>query len=187
MSMRLSILLIALWLSIAFVWGFYEVSLLLPFWGPPLVPLILCFLFYNVYDYSVPIKTFINSLSIRVLVYPLLVRALVLYFIVLYAQNKFPGSFVFPAVGGAIIFLFFAAYLIINPAKLNSRPWILAFNYLGIMQLISVILIVAGHIVFGAGKQISSFGILPLNLFPTFIVPFSLLVHIIIHKRIKLV
>ena len=129
-------------------------------------------------------RRFVLSLDLRLLTIVQAWRVVGAAFFFLYAYNVLPGEFAFPAAGGDIAMGMTAPYFamsLINGRSFPRRAFIV-WNLLGILDfvvaaVVGLILAEALGIRFGE-ISIQPLAVLPLNLFPTFIVPFFILVHL---------
>ncbi len=178
---------LGIWFCLAVSFGFFELARQLPFWGPPLIPIFLTFVFTSVFVKVGRLREVSLALQMDWLVYVAFLRLLALYTFILFVVGEFPGSFSIPATLGVVAVAATAALLIKygRPLETKGRKWLNIWNVFAFCQLLSVIFLVAGQILTGYGAAFRRFASLPLNLFPTFIVPVSMTVHLLIMYRLR--
>jgi hypothetical protein len=189
---KFAIAAVILWFVAAFIAG-YEGIINTPN-RPPLllatfilVPII-GFIVANVFSPS--LRAFTQNISLTLLVGSHLWRFVGLGFVIGWLKGDLPAGFGVPAGFGDIIAAAGALILIPMIRKgTASREWLLAWNIIGLLDLISAIIL-------GVLYSNSSFGILskgvttepmvtfPVSLIPTFFVPLFILMHLLTFKRI---
>jgi outer membrane protein TolC len=141
---------------------------------------------------SAPLRTVVNAVPLAWLVGIQLYRVVGLLFLVLYAAGQMPGAFAIPAgVGDAIVG---AAAPIVAYALHRHRPWAataaVVWNVFGIVDL--VVAVGTGVLTSPGPLQGLAFerpnGLItafPFVLVPVFVVPLSVLLHIVALRRLS--
>lgn len=178
-------LFLSTWFLLALVFGYFELVRTLPFWAPPAIPLTLTLL-VSLLVLKVPVfRDAIMRVDMVWLVSVGFLRALSFYIGYLAWAGEVPVSFAVPIETGVVIVMALAAGLIwrCRPLESRGRRWLVAWNVLGALQVVSILATVVWHILIG--KPPTIFASLPMNLFPTFIVPLLFVSHIVIAYRLR--
>ncbi|MDB6068163.1 MAG: hypothetical protein JWR26_4371 [Pedosphaera sp.] len=136
-------------------------------------------------------RAFARALDLRMIVALHISRIIGLDFVIRHLQGQLPAAFAYPAgLGDALIALTAVPLLLAMSAKTPSvRKWFVAWNILGIIDLVLAVAL-------GILHSVSSFGILagsgpttllmtqfPRSLVPTFLVPIFILLHLLALAR----
>jgi hypothetical protein len=155
-----------------------------------LIPVVL---FLAVYVFSSNFRTFVLAQDIRTLTALQLWRVLGFTFLTLYAFEILPALFAWPAGLGDMAIGLGAAYVIIkldrNPNYVASKGF-MRFQYLGMLDFVGALGTAA--LSSGAFPQLipngltsSALDIWPLNLFPSFIVPTFIILHLAVILKVR--
>lgn len=172
------------WLSAALIFGHFQLARGLPFWAPPLIPL-LATAFFSILAINVAaLRNFALTINMSWLVSIAFLRGMSVYIAYLAVKGDLPMSFAIPIETGVAFVLIGAVFLIgfAQPLESRGRRWLVVWNVFGFLQVLSILATVAWHIAIGQPPK--NFSSLPLNLFPTLIVPLSLVGHILIAYRL---
>lgn len=113
-----------------------------------------------------------------------LTRFVGIYFLILYAQGKLPYEFAIPAGYGDIVVAALATGLLFIPQSSPSfRGSVLAWNVIGLADIIIVVFI-AAKLGMQSPESMHALTELPLSLLPTFLVPLIIATHLLIFLRI---
>ena len=194
LSRTLSILLISFWFAASLIGGALGI-----FNEPGKPPVMLAgFIvvpiagFIVAYFISSSFRSFSQSIDLKLLVVLHLWRFVGLGFIIGWLAGVLPAGFSLPeglgdivAAAGALVL-----FTVLHKGK-ASKGWLLAWNIFGLIDLISAITV-------GILYSNSSIGILnkgtvntsfmvsfPVNIIPTFFVPFFILLHLLTFKKIR--
>jgi hypothetical protein len=148
--------------------------------------------FTTLYWFNASLRAFAHSLDLRAIVALNILRIVGLDFLVSYAQGRLPAGFAFPAGLGDILTGLLAIPLILamsgTPSS-NTRKWFVAWNLLGLADLIVAVAsgilhsgsklgLLAGH-----GPTTALITQFPRALIPTFLVPIYILLHLLALAR----
>ena len=127
----------------------------------------------------------INRVDLRATVGLHLTRFVGLYFLYLCGQGELPREFAVPAGWGDTAVATGAAVSLIFWSSFGSkRPWLMAWNTLG---FVDIIFVVASAARIGMANPSAMAALLrfPLSLLPTFLVPLIIISHVVIFSRLQ--
>ncbi|HEY2712794.1 MAG TPA: hypothetical protein VGI60_09795 [Chthoniobacterales bacterium] len=131
------------------------------------------------------VRASVGRVRLRALVGLHLTRFVGLYFLYLCGEGGLPREFAVPAGwGDTAVATGVAVSLIFWSSFGSKRPWLRAWNTLGLIDIIFVVLSAAriGMVDPGAMAALLRF---PLSLLPTFLVPLIIVTHIVIFSRLR--
>ena len=179
-------------MAIALYWGANGLARTLPFWAPPLIPLVACAYAMICYSTIKPFREALQNLGVRGLAALEGVR-LIAGIEVLWAlaNGRLPIDFALPTGIGTILFGGVFVYIAVvwrDASSTNlSRAVLIGFTILAIIQALSIIACVVYIVLIGRGADFQHFPDLPLNLLPSFAVPLEIFVSIVmIHVLSKI-
>jgi len=173
------------WFTIAFLFGYFELIHGVPFWVPPMIPIAATIFFSALFIWYSPLRHVIMTVDMSWLVSIGFLRGLSFYIGYLSLKDEIPASFAIPAEIGVTLVIVTAVLLIViaKPLETRGRRWLIGWNAIGALQVLSILALVVWHILIGLPPRY--FATLPLNLFPTFIIPLSGVGHILIAYRLR--
>lgn len=130
-------------------------------------------------------RVWLAGINLRQIVALHLLRFVGIYFLVLYARGALPYAFAVPGGWGDIVIAAGALVLVLFVPDLHrQRPWLLAWNLLGLVDLLYVVGTAARM------AMIDPFSMqpllrLPLSLLPTFLVPLLIASHVYLFTRLR--
>jgi hypothetical protein len=130
-----------------------------------------------------PLRTWVDSLDLRLLVLVHLTRFVGIYFLVLFQRGELPRAFAVPGGIGDIIVATMVLPVAFAPLDDSARRRaIVIWNVVG---FVDILLVVASAIRINLTdpSELRAFTHLPLSLLPTFLVPVIIATHIIIFVR----
>jgi len=190
MNIRLIIgMFIAIWFTLAVVLGFLGILEARPYRPPVAAPFGLSvplLLFPVMYFASVKFRNFILDLDLALLTNLQTWRVSGCIFIVLYYYELLPGFFAWPATIGDLLVGLSAPYVVsaISQQRTHWRRHLVILTIIGILDFVGAYAtaVLTGSSAIGilAGDTTSDIlAQFPLSLFPTFLVPFWITLHII--------
>jgi hypothetical protein len=173
------------WLIVAIVVGNYRLLQRLPMPGVQAVLFgltgIVLFLYFRLHG----LRTWIDQLDLRALVFLHVTRFVGIYFLVLYQRGELPYEFAVPGGWGDIVVAVLALGVVFAPLDVNlRRRAITIWNVIGFVDIMMVV-ITAGRIGFATPWRMLALTVLPLSLLPTFLVPLIIATHVIIYLRLR--
>jgi hypothetical protein len=134
--------------------------------------------------WCVPIvRSWVDSLPLRVLIALHLCRFVGFYFLVLSRDGRLPRAFAFPAGIGDVAVAIGALMLLSVPSLMRSPPTIAVWNIIGLTDILFVVFqaLRCGLSDWGSMAALRE---LPLAILPTFAVPLILVSHVWIFVRL---
>jgi len=129
-------------------------------------------------------RAFVNQLSLKSLIAVHLSRFIGIYFLLLYARGELPGRFALTAGWGDIAIALGALGLLLIPGALQSHRAVLAWNTLGLIDILLVITTASG-LAFADRNSMHALTQLPLSFLPTLLVPLIISTHVVILLRLR--
>jgi hypothetical protein len=174
-----------IWFGGAIAAGHFLVLQRVPAIGTPLITLALAALLVLVYGRISPVRAWVDSLDLRVLVLLHVTRFVGAYLLVLFQRGELPRAFA--ATGGVtdILVATMALPIALAPLgeSLRNRAMVI-WNVVGfagiLLATLSAVRITAAH-----PTHLRALTHLPLSLLPTFLTPLLLATHVIIFARIR--
>ena len=190
------LVLLIVWFAAAFVVGDMALltntngSLLPPIAITAMVPVAV---FLGLYASSFRFRSFVLAQDIETLTMLQLWRVIGLGFLMLYAYSVLPGLFALPAGIGDVAIGLTAPFVVLHLRRDPSYPTssgLVRFQYLGLLDF-AVAIITAG-LSAGAFASLTPGGVTsapmdvwPLNLFPSFIVPIFIILHLTVLLKVR--
>jgi hypothetical protein len=134
---------------------------------------------------SAAFHAWLQAIGLRALVALHLSRFVGVFFLLLSRRNELPCDFALPAGWGDVAIATLAGVLLICWRGLAPlRAWIGAWNTLGLLDILFVVVSAAKH---GMAEPLSMAPLLrlPLSLLPTFLVPLIIASHILVFSRLS--
>jgi hypothetical protein len=130
-------------------------------------------------------RHWLAGLNLRQLVALHLTRFVGIYFLVLHRRGELPSAFAVPGGWGDIAIALAALVLVLFVPDLAARRlWLLAWNGLGLADLIFVVA-TATRLALADPASMAALLRLPLSLLPTFLVPLLLASHVFLFARLR--
>jgi hypothetical protein len=130
-------------------------------------------------------RHWLAGINLRQLVAFHLVRFVGIYFLVLYSRGELPYAFAVPGGWGDIAVATGALLLVLLVPDLGARrPWVMAWNILGLTDIAYVVL-TASRLAVANPESMQALLRLPLSLLPTFFVPLIIASHLYLLRRLK--
>jgi hypothetical protein len=130
-----------------------------------------------------PLRAWVDSLDLRLLVLVHVTRFVGIYFLVLYQRDELPRAFAVPGGVGDIIVATMALPVALAPLEAGPRRRaIVIWNVVGFVDILLVV-ITAARINLTSPGELRALTHLPLSLLPTLLVPVIIATHIIIFAR----
>jgi hypothetical protein len=130
-------------------------------------------------------RLWLAGLNLRQLVALHLTRFVGIYFLVLHARGELPYAFAVPGGWGDIAIACGALALVLFvPDLAAQRPWLLAWNLLGLADILSVV-VIAARLALRNPDSMAALQRLPLSLLPTFLVPLIIASHLFLFGRLR--
>ncbi len=130
-------------------------------------------------------RVWLAGLNLRQIVVLHLTRFIGVYFLVLYRRGELPSAFAVPGGWGDILVATGALILVLLvPDLARHRPWLLAWNLLGLLDILYVVA-TASRLVLADPGSMQALLHLPLSLLPTFLVPLLIASHIYLFVRLR--
>lgn len=128
-------------------------------------------------------RLWVDQLQLKTLIFLHLVRFIGIYFLLLHRRGELPGKFALTAGWGDIIVATGAVLLLLVPSALNSTRVVMAWNTIGLIDILVVITTAAG-LAFANRESMSALTRLPLSFLPTMIVPLIISSHVAMLVRL---
>ena len=186
MTPRLIFAVVLIWFLLALVAGATGRVAALPFPGPQLVVLVLTVVAALAGTRSAPAREWVDSIPVRGLVGMHAARFVGIAFLVLGRRGELSPVFAWRAGWGDIVTAALAVVLVASgvPRSRLHRSFYLAWNTLGLLDLIVVVATAA----WVAGRKLvpgmAPLLHLPLSLLPTFFVPILIASHVFLYRRL---
>ncbi|MFI5209831.1 MAG: hypothetical protein ACHQ2E_05245 [Gemmatimonadales bacterium] len=130
-------------------------------------------------------RHWLGGLNLRQIVAFHILRFVGIYFLVLYSRGELPYAFAVPGGWGDIAVATGAFILVLLVPDLGARRlWVLAWNLLGLLDIIYVVL-TASRLALADPASMEALLRLPLSLLPTFLVPLIIASHLLLLRRLK--
>jgi hypothetical protein len=175
---------ILIWLALALVIGASGVLSRVPV---PVVPAILWALVAVIliaFWRSPAFRAWTMGIDLRWLIAIHLTRFVGFYFLWLYERGELPYAFAVPGGwGDNAVALGAAILLLVPPRSAAARPAYLAWNVLGLLDILFVVA-TAARLAFADRDSMAAVTHLPLSLLPTFLVPLIIASHVIMLVRL---
>jgi len=131
-------------------------------------------------------RHWLAGINLRQIVAFHIFRFVGIYFLVLYARGELPFAFAVPGGWGDIAVAAGALVLVLLVPNLGARrPWVLAWNILGLTDILYVVL-TASRLALADPDSMQALLRLPLSLLPTFFVPLIIASHIYLLRRLRI-
>lgn len=128
-------------------------------------------------------RSWVDQLQLKTLILLHLTRFVGVYFLILHRRGELPGRFALTAGWGDIIVATGAVFLLLVPAALNSNRLVMAWNTIGLIDILVVVTTAAG-LAFANRESMSALTRLPLSFLPTMVVPLIISTHVAILLRL---
>ncbi len=174
-----------LWLITALVAG--RQLWLVPLLGPALQGIIfgLTGLVLLLYFKTRTLRTWIDALDLRALVFFHVTRFVGFYFLFLYQRGELPYAFAVPGGWGDILVATGALLIFFLPLSDASQHRAIRFwNIIGLTDIL-LVLFTAARLGLEDPTQMRALTHLPLSLLPSFLVPLIIATHVIIFVRLR--
>ncbi len=172
------------WLLAAVAVGKFQLLQRLP---PPAIQAIILLLtagLVGLYLRFNPVRTWIDSLSLRALVLVHVTRFVGVYFLILHHRGELPYAFAVPGGWGDIVVALSALVVALAPfAPAFRLRAVRIWNVVGLLDL-ALVVFTAARLGLADPLSIRALTHLPLSLLPTFLVPILIATHIIIYLRL---
>ena len=174
-----------IWFGAAIAAGHFLVLQRVPPVGMPLITVALAALLMLVYARISLVRTWVDSLDLRVLVLLHVTRFFGAYLLVLFQRGELPRAFAVTGGVTDIIVATMALPIALAPLddRLRTRAMVI-WNVVGFVGLLLATLS-AARITLAHPAQLRSLTYLPLSLLPTFLMPLLLAIHVIIFARTR--
>jgi hypothetical protein len=131
------------------------------------------------------LRSWIDTLDLRALVFFHVTRFVGFYFLLLYQRGELPYDFAVPGGWGDILVAIGALLVCFLPMAVTTRHRAIRFwNIIG-MTDIGLVLVTAARLGLQNPAQMRALTYLPLSLLPTFLVPLILATHVIVFARLR--
>ena len=132
-----------------------------------------------------PLRRFVETADLRVLVLFHLTRFVGIYFLVLHARGELPWAFAVPGGWGDIAVAATALLLVlrVRPDRPGGRRAYVLWNVLGLLDILGVVL-TATRLALADPESMRALLRLPLSLLPTFVVPIVIATHVLMLRRL---
>jgi len=173
------------WLAVAlFLGGSGSLARLHPP-GPQLILLGLTLGLVLAGGFAPGFRHWLAGFNIRQIVAFHVLRFVGIYFLVLYSRGELPYVFAVPGGWGDIAVATGALMLVLFVPDLAARrPWVLAWNILGLLDIVFVVL-TASRLALANPASMQLLLRLPLSLLPTFLVPLIIASHLLLLRRLR--
>jgi hypothetical protein len=130
-------------------------------------------------------RLWLAGLNLRQIVALHILRFVGIYFLVLHGRGELPYAFAVPGGWGDILVATGALILVLLvPDLLRRRPWLLAWNLFGLLDILYVVA-TAARLGFADPQSMQALLRLPLSLLPTFLVPLIIASHVYLFGRLR--
>ena len=130
-------------------------------------------------------RGWLAGLNLRLIVALHLTRFIGIYFLILYSRGQLPYAFAVPGGIGDIAIASGALVLVLLvPDWAGHRPWLLAWNALGFLDILYVVA-TAARLAWANPDSMATLLRLPLSLLPTFLVPLIIGTHVLLFRRLS--
>ncbi len=173
-----------IWLGAALYVGYSRLLAPLSPLAIPAIVLGLTILLVLAYRRIAPLRTWIDSLDLRTLVFLHVIRFVGIYFLVLGQRGVLPQRLALPAGVGDVAVAILALGVALYPFSESTRRR--AIYYWNIFGLVAILLVVSSvaRTALSGSRELAVFAELPLSLFPTFLVPLIIASHLAIFRRL---
>ena len=172
------------WLTLAIVAGRLLLLQHLPPIAVPACVLVLAALLLAAYFRLAAVRSWVDALDLRTLVFVHVTRFVGIYFLLLYRRGLLPYDFAVPGGIGDIIVATLALALVVAPLAEPTRlRAIRIWNIIGLVD-IALVVLTAARLNLAHPLQMRALTYLPLSLLPTFLVPVIIALHVIIYARL---
>ncbi len=131
-----------------------------------------------------PFRLWLAGVNLRQIVALHLTRFVGFYFLVLYGRGELPYAFaVLGGWGDIVVAAGALAIVLLVPDLLARRGWILAWNLIGLADILFVVA-TAARLALADPASMRALLVLPLGLLPTFLVPLIVASHILLFRRL---
>ena len=135
------------------------------------------------YFTSRSLRDWVEQLDLKFLIGMHLTRWVGVYFLVLHGRGELPSRFALTAGWGDIVVATGAVWLLLMPAARNSARAVLAWNVVGLIDILLVVT-TAASLAFADRESMSALTRLPLSFLPTMIVPLIISTHVFMMLRL---
>jgi hypothetical protein len=132
-----------------------------------------------------PLRQFVETVDLRALVLFHITRLVGFYFLALHARGELPWAFAVPGGWGDNVVALGALLLVlmVRPDTPGGRRAYLAWNVLGLLDILGVV-ITAARLAIGESGSMQALLRLPLSLLQTFVVPIIIATHVVMLGRL---
>jgi hypothetical protein len=132
-----------------------------------------------------PLRLFMATVDLRALALFHVTRFVGFYFLALYARGELPWAFAVPGGWGDNLVAATALLLVlgVRPDRPGGRRAYLAWNVLGLLDILGVVL-TAARLALAEPESMRALLRLPLSLLPTFVVPIVIATHVLMLGRL---
>jgi hypothetical protein len=146
------------------------------------VPAILCVF---AAEFFRGIRTWVDALDLRALVFLHATRLLAFFFITLHDRGELPAEFALPTAWGEIVVAAAALVLAVLPLDaVKRRRFVAIWNIVGFAHALFA-LSTAARVALAGDPRMEVFTDLPFGLLPTFLVPIVLASHVVLYRRLR--
>jgi hypothetical protein len=172
------------WLAAAIYVGHTRALAQLPPLGIPATVLSLTILLVLAYRRITPLRTWIDALDLRTIVFLHVIRFVGIYFLVLGQRGVLPQRLALPAGVGDIAVALLALVVALYPFSESTRRR--AIYYWNIFGVVDILLVISSGVrtALAGSRDLDAFTQLPLSLLPTFLVPLIIASHLAIFRRL---
>ncbi len=173
-----------IWLGAALYVGYSRLLLQFPALAIPATILGLTTLLALAYRRITPLRTWIDSLDLRTIVFLHVIRFVGIYFLVLGERGVLPQRIALPAGAGDVAVAILALVVALYPFSESIRRR--AIYYWNIFGLVAILLVLSSIVrtAVSGSRELAHFAELPLSLFPTFLAPLIIASHLAIFRRL---
>ena len=172
------------WLGAAVAAGHFLVLQRIPTIGIPAMSITLTFVVALAIFKLAPLRDWVNTLDLRVLVLIHAVRFSGIYFLSLQQSGEFPRALVSSCLVDIVVATMAIPIALAPLAEHVRRRAIVIWNVVGFVGLL-LALLTMGRLALSAPAELRAFTRLPLSLVPTMLVPFLLVIHLVIFARTR--
>lgn len=131
------------------------------------------------------LRSWIDGLDLRSLVFFHATRFIGFYFLLLYQRGELPYAFAVPGGWGDIFVAAGAMLICFLPLSAHARQRAIRFwNIIGLTDIL-LVLFTGARLGLQDSTQMRALTYLPLSLLPTFLVPLIIAIHVIIFLRLR--